>query len=450
MLKVENGKHSILQANRPMAFKKPIAQRARRRTVMIRQLKAICVLVAMVSTIAMLGGCNSSNKGASDKIVIGAVYPLTGALASTGQNIKKGIDLAVEDINASGGVLGKKLEIVYGDTQGDPKIGMSEMERLITQGKVPALLGAYQSGVTEVVSQVAENNATPLLSAISTADVLTTRGYKYFFRMAPTNMMYLRDMIQYVVDWNAKSHSNLKTVAIVADNTLLGQETDKWGKFWAEKQGLTVVKEVLYARDAADLTSEVLALKSAKPDVLVVDPYVSDAILLVKTMHEQGFKPKIMISKATGVIDPNFVKNLQSQAEGITTAVEWNKGMSKGKDINQKFETKYGISMNGHSAEAYTAVWVLKTAIEQAGEPNRDKIRNALANLKIEKKFPNGPEIMLPYDKISFEPVELAGQKHINQNVNATLGIAQIRDGQYKTVWPFAVAEVQPLVPLPW
>jgi branched-chain amino acid transport system substrate-binding protein len=404
-----------------------------------------------VLSIAVLGGCNSgANKGASDKIIIGAVYPLTGAVASTGQNIKKGIDLAVEDINASGGVLGKKIEIVYGDTQGDPKIGMSEAERLMTQGNVPVMLGAYQSGVTEVISQVAEKNATPLLSAISTADVLTTRGYKYFFRMAPTNMMYLRDMVQYVVDWNAKSHSNLKTVAIIADNTLLGQETAKWGKYWADKQGLTVIKVILYTRDAADLSSEVITLKSAKPDVLMVDPYVSDAILLVKTMHEQGFKPKIMISKATGVIDPNFLKNLHSQAEGITTAVEWNKGMSKGKDINQKFETKYGISMNGHSAEAYTAVWVLKTAIEQAGEANRDKIRNALANIKIDKKFPNGPEIMLPYDKISFEAIELAGQKHLNQNVNATLGIAQIRGDEYKTVWPFSVAEVQPIVPLPW
>jgi len=418
---------------------------------MITRQKVICVVVAVVLSIAVLGGCNSgANKGASDKIIIGAVYPLTGAVASTGQNIKKGIDLAVEDINASGGVLGKKIEIVYGDTQGDPKIGMSEAERLMTQGNVPVMLGAYQSGVTEVISQVAEKNATPLLSAISTADVLTTRGYKYFFRMAPTNMMYLRDMVQYVVDWNAKSHSNLKTVAIIADNTLLGQETAKWGKYWADKQGLTVIKVILYTRDAADLSSEVITLKSAKPDVLMVDPYVSDAILLVKTMHEQGFKPKIMISKATGVIDPNFLKNLHSQAEGITTAVEWNKGMSKGKDINQKFEAKYGISMNGHSAEAYTAVWVLKTAIEQAGEANRDKIRNALANIKIDKKFPNGPEIMLPYDKISFEAIELAGQKHLNQNVNATLGIAQIRGDEYKTVWPFSVAEVQPIVPLPW
>ncbi len=106
--------------------------------------------------------------------------------------------------------------------------------------------------------------------------------------------------------------------------------------------------------------------------------------------------------------------------------------------------------MNGHSAEAYTAVWVLKTAIEQAGSVDREKIREALAKIKIEKKFPNGPEIILPYDTITFQNVELAGAKHTNTNANARLGIAQIKGGEYKTVWPFDVAEIKPDIPLPW
>ncbi len=419
-------------------------------------LKRLSVLLILVLFVSLAAGCGGSTKApdskaaAAETIKVGAIYPLSGAVASTGQNIKRGIDLAVEDINAKGGVLGKKIEIIYGDSQGDPKVGMTETERLITQMKVPILIGAYQSGVTEVVSQVAEKNRTPLLTAISTADVLTTHGYNYFFRMAPTNMMYLRDMIQYVVDSNKQFGFNYKTVAIVADNTLLGQETAKWGKYWAEQKGLSVVKEILYTKDAADLTSEVLTLKALNPDVLVIDPYVSDAILLVKTMHEQGLKPKIIVAKATGIIDPNFLKNVKKQGDGITTAVEWNKGMAKGKEINAAFEKKYQIAMNGHSAEAYTAMWVIKTAIENAGELNRDKIRDAMAKIKIDKKFPNGPEIMLPYDQISFQSIEMAGKKHTNLNVKATLGIAQILNGEYKTVWPFAVAEVKPEIPLKW
>jgi branched-chain amino acid transport system substrate-binding protein len=414
-------------------------------------LKRFTVLLALVMLVALTAGCSQGQKaGTTETIKIGAVYPLSGALASTGQNIKKGIDMAVEDINAKGGVLGKKIEIIYGDSQGDPKLGMSEAERLITQQNVPVLLGAYQSGVTEVVSQVAEKNRTPMLTAISTADVLTTHDYKYFFRLPPTNMMYLRDMVQYVVDCNNKFGLNYKTVGVIADNTLLGQETAKWTKYWAEQKGLNVVKEILYTRDAADLTSEVLSLKSVNPDVLVIDPYVSDAILLVKTMHEQGFKPKIIIAKASGIIDPNFLTNVKQQGDGITTAVEWNKGMTKGNEINAAFEKKYGIPMNGHSAEAYTAVWVIKTALENAGVLDREKIREAMAKIKIEKQFPNGPQIMLPYDTIAFQSIDLAGTTHVNQNAYATLGIAQIKNSEYKTVWPFAVAEMGPAIPLPW
>lgn len=419
--------------------------------------RSMSLVVAMLVLVTMLSGCGQSNQqafpaqnsaGDNKPIKIGAVYPLTGAVASIGQNIKRGIDFAAEEINAKGGIKGKKIEIVYGDSQGDPKLGMSETERLITKENVAALIGAYQSGVTEVVSQVAERNKTPLLTAISTADALTTRGYQYFFRLCPTNMTYLRDMIQYTIDVDQKYNYGLKKIAILADNTLLGQETAKWAKYWADKKGLNVVETVLYTRDASDLSSEVVKLKAAKPDVLVVDSYISDAILLTKTINEQGFKPKVIIAKATGMIDPTYIPNVKELSENITTVVEWNEGMGKGLDINKAFKAKYNVAMNGHSAEAYTGLWVLKTAIEQAGGTDRDKIREALSKINIQKSFPNGPEIILPYDSIKFDAsAELGGNKHTNTNTAAQVGIAQIRGGQYKTVWPFNLAEVEPIVP---
>ncbi|MCL2001644.1 MAG: ABC transporter substrate-binding protein, partial [Planctomycetes bacterium] len=168
-----------------------------------------------------------------DAIRIGGVYPLTGDVAAIGQNIKRGIDFAVAEINAQGGINGSPIEMVWGDTQGDPKIGMSEAERLITRGNICSLLGAYQSAVTEVVSQIAERYQTPFITAISTANILTTRGYKFFFRLAPTNMTFLKSMMEFVDDYNKKFlGGKLKTVAVCADNTLLGQETLEWAKYW--------------------------------------------------------------------------------------------------------------------------------------------------------------------------------------------------------------------------
>jgi len=385
-----------------------------------------------------------------DTLKIGAVYPLTGDVAAIGQNIKRGIDFAVEEINAAGGVNGMQIEIVWGDTQGDPKVGMSVAEKLITSDDVTVLLGCYQSAVTEVVSQVAEKYQVPMLTAISTANQLTTHDYQYFFRLAPTNSIFLRSMIEYLVELDKTADIEIKTISIIADNTLLGQETAQWARYWGEQYGLEVLTEVLYTQGAADLTSEVLTLKSANADALVCDNYISDGILLTKTMAEQDYKPQVMVGKATAYIDPTFIPNTGAISNGISTALEWNPDLTKGLEINAAFKAKYDVDMNGHSAEAYTAVWILKTAIEQAGSLDRGEIREAMANLTIEGSFPNGPEIILPYDTISFDTVEWDGIKHTNTNANAVVAVAQIQDGVLKTVWPFDYTENEVIIPAPF
>ncbi len=385
---------------------------------------------------------------AADPIRIGAVYPLTGDVAAIGQNIKRGIDFAVEEINAKGGIGGRPIEIVWGDTQGDPKVGMSEAERLITRENVCSLLGAYQSAVTEVVSQTAERYQTPFVTAISTANILTTRGYQFFFRLAPTNMTFLMSMMKFVDDYNKKFlNGKLKTVSVVADNTLLGQETLEWAKYWSKELGYEVIADVLYAKGTPDLTSEVLALKASGPDILVADSYISDCILLTKTMGEQSFRPGITVGKATGYIDPTFIPNVGGLSNGITTALEWAPDMTNGASTNKAFKEKFGIDMNGHSANSYTATWLMKTAIEQAGSTDRLKIRQTLADIKITKTFPNGPDIILPYDEIEFIDIDINGVKHTNLNYNAVTAVAQIQNGQYVTIWPFDKTEAKVMYP---
>ncbi len=393
----------------------------------------------------------ASRAGEEGDLRIGCLYPLSGDVAPIGQNIKRGIDLAVDDINAAGGVSGRKLVIVWGDSQGDPKVGMSEAERLITREKVPCMLGAYQSAVTEVVSQVAERYQTPLVTAMSTANILTTRGYKYFFRLQGTNMGFLKSMVLYADAYNKeKLGGKLKTVAIVADNTLLGQETLEWSKYWAKELGYDVIAEVLYSKGTPDLTSEVLALRSAKPDILIADSYITDAILLVKTMIEQNFKPAIFVTKGTGFIDPSFIPNVGAIANGITSTVEWSPDMIRGAETNKRFRERFGVEMNGHSVQAYTGIWLLKTAIEKAGSTDRNKIRDTLENIVIENKFPNGPDLMVAYDKISFTTTEINGIKHTNLNPNTIQAISQIQDGKYVTVWPFSMTKSETIYPAPY
>ncbi|GHV45004.1 ABC transporter substrate-binding protein [Synergistales bacterium] len=414
----------------------------------------LVILAVFVVASALFMDCAyaATPETSDETIKIGCAYPLTGDNSALGLNIMKGIEFGFKEINERGGINGKKVELVVGDTQGDQKIAMSIAEKLITVNDISILIGCHASGISEVVSQVAEKYRTPMISAISTADQLTTHGYKYYFRFPPTNSAYLRSMIDFLIELDANPDYNvsIKNIAIVSDNTLLGQETNKWAKYWAKEHNIPVIAEVVYTQGAADLTSEVLTLKAANADAVVADCYISDGILLNKTMVEQGYSPQILVGKGSAFVDPSFIPAAGPISNGIATAMEWNFDLAKGQDINERFKKVYGIDMNGHAAEAYCTAWTIKTAMEVAGSAERDAVRDALETIEIKGSFPNGPEIMLPYDTIKFGNPEWQGIKHTHTSEFAIVAVGQIQEGVMRAIWPFEYAKNKVLIPAPY
>ncbi len=382
-----------------------------------------------------------------EPIRIGAIYALSGNNAAIGTNILRGIDFAVEDINMAGGVNGRPIEIVRGDTQGNPEVARAVAERLITQDKVHAIVGCHQSTLTEIVFEVCESYKIPMITAISTVDSISSHNYEYSFRLCPMNSLYLENMFMYLRDQAKKTGSQVKTIAVFADNSMIGQEAIRCARIYAPQYGMEIVEEIQYRQGAADLRDEIQALKEADADAVLAESYVSDAILLMKTMQEQDYRPPILIAKANGFADPSFIPATEGISNGLTSVVEWNPDMTKGRDINKRFKRVFGIDMNGHSAEAYTAIWTFKTAFEQAGTDDGEAVRDALAVIDIQDSFPNGPEIILPYDKIKFENHEFDGTMHYNNNICASVAIAQIQEGKYKTVWPFEYSDQEIVYP---
>ena len=405
------------------------------------------MMLAMLATPLMANGDSESQAGESDTILIGGLYPLTGDLADSGQNMQKGIEMALEEINEAGGIDGKQIKIVYGDSRGKGEFGMTEMERLITQEHVQTVIGSYQSSVTEVVAQVAETYKVPYITANATSDNLTSHGYDYFFRLAPTNMMFIRDMINCISDMDsARDDINIKTIAVCADNTEVGQQTVEWSKYWAKEHGYTYLGEVLYSQGAADLTSEVLQLKRLAPDALIVDCYVSDAILLTKTFNEQGYSPKLCIAKGNGFTEASYIPAVKNLCNGIQVATEFVAG-SKGSDVSDKFKEEYGIEMNGHSAEAYTTTYVIASALKLASESgsiNTESIQKAFTQVEIKDSFTIGakPEIILPYSSISFTNSEFNNVNYKHQNMGGNLTVVQFKNETPVLVWPFNIAKV--------
>ncbi len=393
---------------------------------------------------------NSSLTG--EPIKIGTIYAMSGGAAAIGTNILRGIDFAVAEINNAGGINGRPLEVVRGDHAGDAATGRSEAERLITQENVDVMLGCHMSVVTEVVAQVCQQYQVPMITAISTLDRLSNEEHKemdYFFRLCPLNSVYVEDMLQYLKDSEEQTGEPVKTVAIFTDRAAIGQELIRCVELFKDQYGIELVATVDYTSNATDLSAQVLALKQADPDAILCDSYIGDATLFIQTLKEQNYSPKMIVAKANGFTDPSFITNLGTISNGVASVVEFNPDLVNGVEINKEFKAIYGLDMNGHSAESYTAVWLFKAAIEAAGSTEGSAVKDALTNLHIQGEFPGGRKIILPYDEIKFENYEVAGEAHYRDNTAASVAIAQIQDGQWKTVWPFAFTENKIAYPAP-
>jgi len=401
----------------------------------------------------LIVGFLSSVQAQQKVIKIGAVYPLTGNIASTGLDNRRGVDLAVDIINGKynldlplaleeglPNLGGAKIEIVYADTKGDPKNGMAEAERLITQEKVVAMIGAYQSSVTKTASQATERLKIPYVCSDSSSPTLTERGYKYFFRVSPHDAIFAKDQFNFLKDLEKNKKIKIKTVALLYENTEFGSNVGKAEKKYAEEFGYKVVADVSYSANATDVTSEVGTLVKSKPDVLMHASYITDAILFTKTFKEMGFAPKGILTMA-GYIEPGYLPAVKNDGNFIIVRSTFALDLAKRKPlvakVNELFKKKYGIDMSENAARSFMAPFVLAEAINRAKTTESEAIVQALLQTDIP-----GKQVIYPWQGIKFDP-----QTH--QNIYAQGTLVQVLQQEYVTIWPFDSAAKDVVWPFP-
>jgi branched-chain amino acid transport system substrate-binding protein len=410
------------------------ASRSDRRTLTRR------ALVVGAALVPVLAAAYTGSARAAEDVKVGILLPLSGSVAPIGINNRRGHELAIEEINAAGGIKslgGAKLVMIDGDTQGKPEVGMSEAEKL-SQRDVVAIFGAYQSGVTFPSTQVTEKLQVPFIDPVAIADKITEgRGFKYVFKIAPKASWYARDQIQFVKEAGENAGKPVKKVVLMHEDTLFGQSTAAGQKAAAGEAGIEIMDEIAYPKDTPDVTSTIARIKDMAPDAILLVSYISDAVLITKTMKELDVNIPI-VGTSAGHIDPAYVTTLGADANYTFTVGEWNPDIAKkgAKEISDRFEKKFGVPMNGHAAETYMATMVLRDALERAGSTDREKVRDALAKTKL-----CGDQNILPYDCIEFD--------ESGQSPQGRLVVLQIIDGEYKTVWPKEVASTNLVWPVP-
>ncbi len=395
----------------------------------MKMTKVLTVLIVTVSFVFCFGAPQAI---AADTIKVGIVLPLTGKLAKFGEIENKSFLMAVKEINAAGGVRGKKIELIIEDTTGKPDVGRSAIEKLITQDKVVMIGGGYSSSVTWATIAVAQQNKIPFLVNTGSADKITEQGWEYIFRLNPPVSEYPGAFAAFL----KTVATDIKTVAILHENSLFGQSGSKKFVKQCAKLGLDVLMKEGYEAGAIDFKPLLVKVKSKRPDAIYMISYIMDAALLMRQSKELNLNPKIFVGGAAGFTLPEFTKNAGNASDYVYSATLWTPSVPYpgAQAYYDRFVAKYNTPTEYHGAEAYSAMYVIADALKRASSLKPADVREALAKTNLITAF--GPVKFISYDKKT------------NQNKLPTF-LVQWQNGKLETVWPAKVATKKYIYPAP-
>ncbi len=320
---------------------------------------------------------------AQETVKIGLIQPLTGSVAYNGTTDVNGSKLALDEWNARGGVLGKKIELIIEDGQCRPANSVNAAEKLIQRDKVVALSGAFCSSATLAVMPVAANYKLPLITGVSSNAELTEKGNRWFFRATETDALLAKSFAKIMFE-----QLKLRKVAYIGVN-------DDWGRGGVaefEKQmiafGATTVMKEYFDHGTSDFYTLLTKLRASGSDGAFVAAETQDGSILVKQKAELGVQTKIFGVGSWATAD--FLKLTGASSEGIYAAVPYASTMTtpKNKAFVDAYTARYKEAPGKYAAAGYNAINILVDAIGRAGSTDAEKIREALTKTKYEG--PNG------------------------------------------------------------
>lgn len=398
--------------------------------LMIAGLMAVGLMSAGCGLLSSTAGKDPGASPADEQgkpIVIGASLSLTGSYERYGKNIQQAYELWKDEVNARGGLLGRRVELKIYDDQSEPETGARLYEKLITDDKADLLLGPYSTPVTLSVTNVSEKYKKPVLAAGAAGAKIWQRGFRYVFGLYSQAPTYSHGALEI-----AKAQG-FKTVAFVSEDTAFPQDVIKGAAEKAKELGLEIVFQESYPPKSTDFSVLVQKLKGKNPDLVVGGTYLPDSTAIVRQARDLNWAPKMWFF-TTGPALPDFGKNLGKLAENVTGNTEWESAV-KGEGVTEfvaAFRTRYGNEPGYHAAGGYAAGQVMEAAVKQAGSLDPEKIREALAAIEV-------PTVYGPY-KVNAEGAQIGKPNYI----------IQWRGGQRVVVWPEKSAGGQVKLPFEW
>jgi branched-chain amino acid transport system substrate-binding protein len=374
--------------------------------------------------------------GAQTKAVkVGVLHPVTGALAYSGQQCRAGAMMALDDINAAGGIKslgGAKLEALLGDAQSTPQAGTAEIEKMNEAG-VSAVVGAFASAICLATTQAAAKYNLPHIVDVGVADQIVERGLKNTFRFGPGYKKCAEIAVANLHVLNTAAGKPAKTVMIIHEESLFGTGTANLLARELPGYGYEVKEVIKHANPTRDFNNIVLRMKAVNPDIVIPANYYNEYALLVRTMQQQKVTPKAIYSVLGGAASSyKFVKEFPEAANGIIDCNHWfNPKDKRSAELKKRAEAK-GLFFSYELFMAYTSMRLLADAIERAKSTDRAAIIQALETSTFS-------DHIMPYGPTKF----------VNgQNMGAQPLMTQVVKGDIKVIIPRDYREVDPIFPL--
>ncbi|GGJ35964.1 ABC transporter substrate-binding protein [Deinococcus roseus] len=359
----------------------------------------------------------------SDTIKVGAITSLTGRFATFGKMQKAGFQVAIDEINHRGGVLGKKLELLLEDDASDTNKSLSAAEKLVNQG-VPLIIGAYASSITKPLSQYLTREKVPLLVATAVDDTITNPGSPYVFRVNNPSKAYTQSFLELF------NKLKVKKIAVLTSNDAFGKSVLKDITTLGPAGGFQIVSQDSYDQGLTDFRPILNRFKALDPDVVYLASYEADSVTIMRQSKEVGLKPRFFAGAATGFALPSFAKAAGDAAEGTLVSVTWNDDVRYAGALRlyRTLKTELKEEPSQHAAQSYAAMLAAADAIKRAGGLDREKVQQALRKTLLVTSY--GPVKFRDYDGFT------------NQNPVVIL-ITQVQNGKSVTVYPERISKAR-------
>ncbi len=363
-------------------------------------------------------------RAAGGPLKVGVILPRSGFEAGIGQDCQRGVDITPPILKSLGL---PELTIVNGDTESNVNTAREHAEKLVSDG-AQLLIGAFDSGQTTAVAQVAEQKGIPLVINVGSDPQITEQGYKFVVRNFPTVPMLLKDEYAEQLEVFQIAGVTPKTAVFMHVNDLFGTGMAKG--IHGTKPPYTIVEEISYDPGARDLSVEVTKAKAANAEIMLVVGRLNDAMLLTREMVKQRWTPNAILSWGPGWYENQYTKTLGKLSDGPISLVPWydpNKKLTK--TLQAAFAKKFpDLNMNTNHVYTFEALLIAADAYKRAGSADPKALAAALHATNITDNVSIGPGIMFDAK---------------GQNIGLKCGAVQNRGGKQVTVAPKEAANAK-------